>query len=166
LAVRLGSLNSPAKVSSFLVLPIPDPKLFDTTLAFLALGALPLTALFYHLGGRLQPPQKSAVGKAGPNGSTLAEFETDPLIRKAQNLFPFWGSLPVLEGYAWPECPSSIIDRRLVVGSILFGVGWGMLGVCRTYIDSGGNHLADRPVSLSCGPELWSFYLLSKPWTI
>jgi uncharacterized membrane protein YedE/YeeE len=101
----------------------------------LALGALPLAALLYRLGARLQALQKSTVGDAKSNERTSADSEKRALISPKQSWFPSWASLPVLEGYAWPEPPSSFIDGKLVVGSILFGVGWGILGACRTSID-------------------------------
>jgi uncharacterized membrane protein YedE/YeeE len=38
-------------------------------------------------------------------------------------------STPIFaEKNQWPA--QSVIDRRLVVGSILFGVGWGLVGLC------------------------------------
>lgn len=54
------------------------------------------------------------------------------------------GALAVtLPGFAWlrrrgrtlsggplPQLPATAIDRRLVIGSALFGVGWGVAGYC------------------------------------
>ena len=31
---------------------------------------------------------------------------------------------------AFPDTPDPVVDRRLVVGSVLFGVGWGLAGLC------------------------------------
>lgn len=31
---------------------------------------------------------------------------------------------------AFPDLPDPIVDRKLVVGSVLFGVGWGLAGLC------------------------------------
>jgi uncharacterized membrane protein YedE/YeeE len=156
LALRLSTLNSPAKVSSFLILPIPDPKLFDATLAFLAVGTLPLAALLYYLGARLQTPQRSTMENARPGGHNLAGSEREPLISPHQSRPPSRGSLPVLEGYAWPESPSSIIDKKLIVGSILFGIGWGMLGICRTSINLYTRRTIQLTVSLA-GPAVLNF---------
>jgi len=39
------------------------------------------------------------------------------------------GKRPVLAArYLWPT--RNDIDRRLVVGSMLFGIGWGLVGLC------------------------------------
>lgn len=35
-----------------------------------------------------------------------------------------------LSGDALPGPPSSTIDRRLLIGSALFGIGWGIAGYC------------------------------------
>lgn len=43
------------------------------------------------------------------------------LFRKSEQ--PVFGAR-----YLWPTCTD--IDRRLVIGSILFGIGWGLVGLC------------------------------------
>ncbi|WP_293575928.1 DUF6691 family protein [Phaeobacter sp.] len=35
-----------------------------------------------------------------------------------------------LAGGQWPAHPKSAPDRRLIVGSTMFGVGWGLAGLC------------------------------------
>jgi len=35
-----------------------------------------------------------------------------------------------LAGEALPPAPAPRIDRRLVAGSVLFGIGWGIAGYC------------------------------------
>lgn len=35
-----------------------------------------------------------------------------------------------LLGTAFPPQPSTRIDRKLVTGSIMFGMGWGLVGLC------------------------------------
>lgn len=35
-----------------------------------------------------------------------------------------------LTGAAFPAPPSTTIDSRLIVGSLLFGLGWGLVGLC------------------------------------
>jgi uncharacterized protein len=35
-----------------------------------------------------------------------------------------------LTGGSFPERPDPVIDRHLVTGALLFGVGWGLVGLC------------------------------------
>ncbi|MDK3074435.1 hypothetical protein QO034_15145 [Sedimentitalea sp. JM2-8] len=35
-----------------------------------------------------------------------------------------------LAGGAFPELPRPELDHRLIIGSVLFGVGWGLAGLC------------------------------------
>ena len=35
-----------------------------------------------------------------------------------------------LAGGTFPELPAPEVDRRLVIGSVLFGAGWGLAGLC------------------------------------
>ncbi len=39
------------------------------------------------------------------------------------------GRRPALGG-TFPERPDPVIDRNLVIGSVLFGIGWGLSGLC------------------------------------
>ncbi|WP_109464013.1 DUF6691 family protein [Albibacillus kandeliae] len=39
------------------------------------------------------------------------------------------GRRPVVGG-EFPKAPRADIDNRLVIGSVLFGVGWGLAGLC------------------------------------
>lgn len=39
------------------------------------------------------------------------------------------GRAPLVGGTFTPA-PDPVLDRRLIVGSILFGVGWGLIGLC------------------------------------
>jgi uncharacterized protein len=39
------------------------------------------------------------------------------------------GRAPLLGGL-FPMCPDPQLDRRLILGSVLFGVGWGLAGLC------------------------------------
>ena len=35
-----------------------------------------------------------------------------------------------LVGGSFAPAPDPLLDRRLIVGSILFGIGWGLIGLC------------------------------------
>ncbi|KIK57695.1 hypothetical protein GYMLUDRAFT_172392 [Collybiopsis luxurians FD-317 M1] len=57
LALRLSNMTDPKKVLAFLLLPFDSA--FDPSLAFLALGAIPLGAVLYHF---FRGPEKPALG--------------------------------------------------------------------------------------------------------
>jgi uncharacterized membrane protein YedE/YeeE len=67
---------------------------FDPSLAFLTVGALPLSILLYLF---YRGPEKARLG----------------------------GS--------WNVPKNGIIDSKLLVGAAVFGIGWGISGVCRTF---------------------------------
>ncbi|KAF9469165.1 hypothetical protein BDZ94DRAFT_1207145 [Collybia nuda] len=89
LALRLSNLSEANRVLGFLLLPFSSA--FDPSLAFLSLGALPLSIILYrfHRG-----PEKARLG--GP----------------------------------WAIPKGGHVDRKLLGGAALFGVGWGMAGIC------------------------------------
>ncbi|KAJ7774966.1 hypothetical protein B0H16DRAFT_1672569 [Mycena metata] len=89
LALRLSNLTEPIKVVTFLLLPVHSA--FDPSLAFLALGALPLAIFLYQFARGSEQPRLG-----GPS------------------------SVP----------KGDQVDSRLIIGSALFGVGWGMSGFC------------------------------------
>ncbi|KAJ7172353.1 hypothetical protein C8R46DRAFT_947376 [Mycena filopes] len=89
LALRLSNLAEPKKVIAFLLLPIHSA--FDPSMAFLALGALPLAIFLYQFARGSEQPRLGG---------------------------PF--SVP----------KGGQVDLRLLIGSALFGVGWGMSGIC------------------------------------
>jgi hypothetical protein len=80
LALRLSNLSDERRVLAFLLTPAHNT--FDSSLVYLAIGAVPLSSLLYRVG-------KVRV----PNEGT--------------------------------------IDARLLAGAALFGVGWGIEGICR-----------------------------------
>jgi len=89
LGLLVSNLTDPLKVVSFLVLPFHGS--FDPSLAFLALGALPLMSILYRYVRNREQPQL---------------------------------------GGAWSVPKNGIIDARLLFGAAIFGVGWGMEGIC------------------------------------
>ncbi|KAJ3895673.1 hypothetical protein GG344DRAFT_85733 [Lentinula edodes] len=89
LALRLSNLTDPKKVTAFLLLPFHPA--FDPSLAFLAIGAIPIGAALYHF---FRGPEKPVLG--GP----------------------------------WAIPKSGTVDTKLLLGSVLFGIGWGASGLC------------------------------------
>lgn len=92
LALLLSNLYDPYRVLNFLVTPLS--KAFDPSLAFLAVGALPLLTLltFSTSGDTAQPI----------NGGK----RTIPASSISRN-----------------------ITSRLLLGAVIFGIGWGLSGV-------------------------------------
>jgi hypothetical protein len=89
-ALSYSNLTVPSKVISFLVLPLHPA--FDPSLVYLAIGALPLSALLYRYGRGTCKPRL---------------------------------------GGTWDVPNSGTIDAQLLLGAGVFGVGWGMSGICR-----------------------------------
>jgi len=89
LALHLSNLTQPDRVISFLTLPFNSA--FDPSLAYLAIGALPLATLLYHLGR----------GKGQPR-----------------------------LGGRWAVPKGREVDSHLVLGAAIFGIGWGLEGIC------------------------------------
>jgi len=105
----VSDLSNPLKVLSFLVLPLPlssPHRGFDPSLAFLAASALPLSLAFYQFG--VKP--------------LYAKAEDGTLVEPRPRLGGKWSI---------PRPDQGKIDARLILGSALFGVGWGLAGVCR-----------------------------------
>ena len=80
LALRLSNLTDSRRVLTFLVTPAHTA--FDPSLAYMAIGAIPLTSVLYRVGS-VRVPRKGKV------------------------------------------------DARLLAGAAVFGVGWGIEGICR-----------------------------------
>lgn len=130
LALRLSTLSDPTKVLSFLITPFPDPQIFDPTLFFLAISAIPLSAVLYRLGVWLQRLQKKETDLV--SGKTvIGSTEQSPLLQ--ENTRPLFGlRLPILDQKdTWPSPSNAGVDARLLIGAILFGIGWGIEGICR-----------------------------------
>ncbi|KAJ6623529.1 hypothetical protein B0H10DRAFT_1786205 [Mycena sp. CBHHK59/15] len=89
LALRLSNLTEPIRVISFLLLP--SHEAFDPSLAFLALGALPLAIFLYQFARGSEQP------RLGGN---------------------------------WSVPKGGQVDTKLIIGATLFGIGWGLSGLC------------------------------------
>lgn len=92
LALQLSGLTNPDRVIRFLLLPFHQA--FDPSLAFLAIGAMPLAVALYHYARGNEVPRL---------------------------------------GGSWTIPKNGDIDWKLITGAAIFGVGWGIAGVCRKF---------------------------------
>lgn len=95
IALHFSNLTQPTRVISFLLLPFDGS--FDPSLAYLAIGALPLVTLLYHFGRGKEQPRL---------------------------------------GGQWAVPKNTKVDFNLVLGAAIFGVGWGLGGICRELLAS------------------------------
>lgn len=95
LGLHLTSLTVPSRIVRFLITPFH--RGFDPTLAFLAVGALPIAIVSYYYGRGEEKPRL---------------------------------------GGKWTIPKGGAVDRRLLVGAAIFGIGWGIQGLCRTFFIS------------------------------
>jgi len=98
LALRLSNLTNPRRVLAFLLTPAHTA--FDPSLAYLAVGAIPLTSVLYRVG-------------------------SVRVRRKGK------------------------VDARLLAGAAVFGVGWGIEGICP------GPGLVNIGWALATGGKIW-----------
>lgn len=100
--MHLTGMTSEQTIIRFLRLPLPGHiSQFDPSLLFLAAGALP-----------------TVIGLYQSQAGVISE-EKDETRR----------SIPALGG-SWRIPTNTTINARLLVGSALFGIGWGLLGGC------------------------------------
>ncbi|KAG8788559.1 hypothetical protein FRB91_008315 [Serendipita sp. 411] len=130
ISLGLSGVVSATRVQGFLVTPFRHPELFDSTLGFFGLGAIPLASGLYHLAVKLRNESQRAekTTQATPANDNQAVYnERDPLFTSDSSSSC---SVPYLASKdTWPARGGEI-DRRLVLGSILFGAGWGLRGIC------------------------------------
>jgi len=62
-------------------------------------------------------------------------------------------------GGIWNIPTSTKIDWRLILGSVIFGIGWGIAGLCRTLIVDLGNTITNFYFSWSCSSQLRTFFV-------
>jgi len=71
-----------------------------------------------------------------------------------------------LDGGALPAQPGTRIDRRLLIGSALFGIGWGLAGYCPgpalANLAHGGADAVIFVVAMLVGSQLVRFLLASE----
>lgn len=117
LSMHLSGMTTPTRVQGFLLTPFFSKPEFDPTMAYLAVGALPLSTAAYFLGHQ---QRVCSTPPANTERSPLqAKWTTSKSIR-----------VPILASpNDWPSVMGQV-DRRLLVGAVLFGCGWGLEGIC------------------------------------
>ncbi|MEO0683065.1 MAG: DUF6691 family protein [Pseudomonadota bacterium] len=77
------------------------------------------------------------------------------------------GRAASLSGAPLPGPPSKVVDRRLLGGAALFGLGWGLSGICPgpalTVAGVGGPPIALFLAGLLAGFLSFDFFLRPKP---
>ncbi|KAL1682451.1 hypothetical protein EV122DRAFT_203379, partial [Schizophyllum commune] len=109
LALRLSNLVDPQKVLSFLVLPPVVRNIVDAPLRAIGLISVPVTRPF-------DPSLAFLAAGALPLGMALYRFFRGPEVPRL--------------GGQWSIPKGGKVDARLIVGAAIFGVGWGMVGIC------------------------------------
>lgn len=109
LGLALTGMTRPSKVLGFLNLAPSrvNAGLWDPSLAFVALGGISASCIswFFSIKPRIEQSKK------------------EPL--QADNRPLYWRASP-----RWRVPSRTDIDWRLLFGAVLFGVGWGMTGLC------------------------------------
>ncbi|KAL1741547.1 hypothetical protein HDZ31DRAFT_45210 [Schizophyllum fasciatum] len=109
LALRLSNLVDPQKVLSFLALPPGIRGIID----------VPLRAIGLVHGSATRPFDPSLAFLAAgalPLGMVLYRFYRGPEVPRL--------------GGQWSIPRGGAVDTRLIIGAAIFGVGWGMVGIC------------------------------------
>ena len=114
LGLQMSGMVSPTKVVGFLS---PFSPGFDPSLALIVLGGvLPNAFHWYRLVGATKADQP-------PSSITSSATRAREAVKTPK-------PRPVLSWEQWQVPSRTDIDSRLLVGAALFGVGWGLTGVC------------------------------------
>ncbi|KAE8223153.1 hypothetical protein CF319_g3768 [Tilletia indica] len=179
LGLALSGMLRPSKVAGFLNL---SPHHFangtwDPSLAALALaGILPASFTYFtYILPKItaQRSTQKQISNAGQNvaygattdSSVTATVKTDtatsaPLLSAAA---PLW-RVPASE---WSSFAATRIDSRLIAGAALFGIGWGLSGLCPgPVLVSLGANIVDPSPSSSAWSDFLSTGALAQPGTV
>jgi len=118
--LALSGMAKPSVVLGFFNFPLStwDPSLLGVAIAGLGLNTVIYWAIVKpRINSWLAVRQLTSTGNPGASER--------PLLDKLDRLSP-----PCAATWQLPEMTNNEITSRLVLGSILFGLGWGLAGVC------------------------------------
>ncbi|KAH9472673.1 hypothetical protein Pst134EA_003277, partial [Puccinia striiformis f. sp. tritici] len=121
--LTLSGMTKPSVVLGFFNFPLPT---WDPSLLGVAIAGLGLNTLIYWVSIKPRIDSWIAVRQQASSSENAGGTER-PLLHKLDRLAPACATPP-----AWqlPEMTNNEITARLVLGSALFGLGWGLAGVC------------------------------------
>lgn len=122
--LQLSGMSRPIKVLRFLHLPIPGlfaKEEWDPSLFMVVLGGIVPNAIHYAMNVKpvLEASEMAVDGDGKDTPSSAAKKESTTAAAVA-----------AFKYYLPSSAQSYKIDRRLVIGAAIFGLGWGMTGTC------------------------------------
>ncbi|KAA1125605.1 hypothetical protein PGTUg99_009675 [Puccinia graminis f. sp. tritici] len=120
--LTLSGMTKPSVVLGFFNFPLPT---WDPSLLGVAIAGLGLNTLVYWLS--IKPRIDSWIAVRQLASSENAGGSERPLLDKLDRLAPPCATPPT---WQLPEMTNNEITTRMVLGSVLFGLGWGLAGVC------------------------------------
>lgn len=120
--LTLSGMSKPSVVLGFFNFPLPT---WDPSLLGVAIAGLGLNTLIYW--SYVKPRINSWLAVRQLASSENASGSERPLLDKLDRLAPSCATPPT---WQLPEMTNNEITWRLILGSILFGLGWGLAGVC------------------------------------
>jgi uncharacterized membrane protein YedE/YeeE len=115
--LTLSGMTKPSVVLGFFNFPLPT---WDPSLLGVAIAGLGLNTLVYWLS--IKPRIDSWIAVRQLASSENASGSERPLLDKLDRLAPPCATPPT---WQLPEMTNNEITTRLVLGSVLFGLGWG-----------------------------------------
>ncbi|OAV93404.1 hypothetical protein PTTG_11845 [Puccinia triticina 1-1 BBBD Race 1] len=120
--LTLSGMTKPSVVLGFFNFPLST---WDPSLLGVAIAGLGLNTLVYWV--TVKPRIDSWLAVRQLASSENASGTERPLLDKLDRLAPPCATPPT---WQLPEMTNNEITARLVLGSVLFGLGWGFAGVC------------------------------------
>ncbi|KAL9936448.1 hypothetical protein V8E36_004516 [Tilletia maclaganii] len=178
LGLALSGMLRPSKVIVFLNLSPShwERGRWDPSLAMVALGGIVPASLTYftYIVPKVQAQRRrrrvagkqvtygAVVDQDGPQAPARRE-EVDPTAPLLSAAAPLW-RVPVSE---WSSWAATRIDGRLLLGASLFGVGWGLSGLCPgpVLVSLGANAVSPPATAFAEARPGSNWDLLTQPGT-